>query len=116
LRKCSEAQILAAFRPAQAADAANSSIRRGGLEQDKRFALETGDHFIVSQLLEGGESGCGRQNQSVQQEGSCRPVVLSSGGDTHTALDEVEQVVMFESSSNSNDKEWDALSVPLQIS
>jgi hypothetical protein len=35
-------------------------------------------------------------------------VVLSSGGDPHTALDDVEQVVLFESSSDSDDEEWDS--------
>jgi hypothetical protein len=35
-------------------------------------------------------------------------VVLSSGGDSHTALDKVEHLAMFESSSDSDDEEWDA--------
>jgi hypothetical protein len=43
-------------------------------------------------------------------------VILNSGGDAHTALDEVEQVVIVEFASDSDDEEWDALFVPLQIS
>jgi hypothetical protein len=41
-------------------------------------------------------------NEEIKQ---IRQVVLSSDGYPHTALDEIEQVVMFESSSGLDDEE-----------
>jgi hypothetical protein len=35
-------------------------------------------------------------------------VFLSSGGHPHTSLDEVEHLVMVESSSDSDDEEWES--------
>jgi hypothetical protein len=37
-----------------------------------------------------------------------RQVVIGSGGDPHIAVDEIKEVVVFESSSDSDDEEWDA--------